>query len=423
MVVVKNSRRFNVVCCGRRWGKTTLGLDRLVMRALPGYPVAWFSPTYKMLADVWRMAVRVLRPLTRALSVQEKRIELVTGGVLDFWSLDSPDAARGRKYREVVVDEAARIPNFQEAWTFVIRPTLADFAGGAWFFSTPNGADYFKRLFDKGQDEKEKDWYSVQMPTITNPYIDPKEIEAAQHDLPERAFAQEYGADFVASEAAFIPPEWWDVGCYNRHLSPLDGDQATVVALDAGVSNDCFAMVMVSKRTYARTIAVDPAVYIKDPGLAAYLHLAGADIVYDYKVQVRFARVWTPPPGGQIDFEGPEIQLRQLVDTNNVVRVAYDPYQLHSFATRLRNEGIRGFREFTQNSLRTEADKMLFDNIRDGRIEHDHSWPVLSQHILNANAKIEDTNKLRLVKRNDDLKIDACVALSMANYEASRLNI
>ena len=37
------SQAFNV-CCGRRWGKTVLGMDRLIHPALQDKPVAWFAP-------------------------------------------------------------------------------------------------------------------------------------------------------------------------------------------------------------------------------------------------------------------------------------------------------------------------------------------------------------------------------------------
>ena len=48
--VMDEAKRFNVVCCGRRWGKTELGMDRLIHQALEGKPVAWFAPNYKLAA-------------------------------------------------------------------------------------------------------------------------------------------------------------------------------------------------------------------------------------------------------------------------------------------------------------------------------------------------------------------------------------
>jgi len=36
--VIQQSKRFNVVCCGPRWGKTVLGMDRLMADA-PTFPL------------------------------------------------------------------------------------------------------------------------------------------------------------------------------------------------------------------------------------------------------------------------------------------------------------------------------------------------------------------------------------------------
>jgi hypothetical protein len=72
------------------------------------------------------MMQSILAPVTRAKNEQEKRLELISGGVIDFWSLDNPDAGRGRKYALVVIDEAAMIPGLEEAWQQSIRPTLTD---------------------------------------------------------------------------------------------------------------------------------------------------------------------------------------------------------------------------------------------------------------------------------------------------------
>ena len=124
--IIDEAGRFNVVNCGRRFGKTTLGIDRIVTPDTLSFPVGWFSPTYKMLLEVWREAVLSLAPITSRKNVQERRIETITGGVIEFWSLENPDAARGRKYRRVIIDEAAMISALMDAWQHVIRPALAD---------------------------------------------------------------------------------------------------------------------------------------------------------------------------------------------------------------------------------------------------------------------------------------------------------
>jgi hypothetical protein len=196
------ARRFNAVSCGRRFGKSVLAQDRLVETALAGYPVAYFAPTYKMLAEVWREISATLQPVARRVNSQEHRVELITGGTLDMWSLDNPNTARGRRYKRVAVDEAAMITGLQEAWQKVIRPTLTDYKGDAWFLSTPKGLNFFWTVFQWGQDPEREDWASWQMPTTANPFIDPGEVEDARRELPELTFAQEYLAEFLSSEGA-----------------------------------------------------------------------------------------------------------------------------------------------------------------------------------------------------------------------------
>ena len=127
--VIDERKRFNVLACGRRWGKTELGMDRLINAALPGKPVAWFAPSYKLLAPVWRELQTRLRPVTRDCNQAERRLELKGGGSLEMWSLDSPDSGRGRAYAAVVLDEVALIPDFEHAWQESIRPQLTDHSG------------------------------------------------------------------------------------------------------------------------------------------------------------------------------------------------------------------------------------------------------------------------------------------------------
>ncbi len=199
--MVREARRFNVVCAGRRTGKTVLAMDRLIHPALHGQPVAWFSPTYKMLAEVWRTVRQRLRPVTRAARTQQHTIELLTGGVVEMWSLERADAVRGRSYARVVIDEAAMVRTLSGAWQAVIRPTLTDMRGDMWMVSSPRGRNFFWECYQRGQASSAGvppgDWMSWQFPTAANPAIDPAEIAAAQRELPERIFLQEYMAVFL----------------------------------------------------------------------------------------------------------------------------------------------------------------------------------------------------------------------------------
>lgn len=199
--------------CGRRFGKDILCIDLILWPALEGKEVAWFQPSYKSLLEVWRCLKRVLRPVTVASSEQDKRIELVSGGIIDFWSLDGdPEACRGRKYKRVVINEAAKARYLEVAWTMAIRPTLTDYQGDAIFPSTPRGRDYYWQLFQrgvKGSDTYDPSWRSWQKPTIENTKIPglAEEIEAAKRDMPTDIFNQEYMATFLDVGGRFFD-EW-----------------------------------------------------------------------------------------------------------------------------------------------------------------------------------------------------------------------
>jgi len=179
-----------------------LGTDRLIHAALQGKPVAWFAPNYRLLSDVWQELQTILQPILARPNQQERRLELHGGGVVEMWSLDSPDSGRGRAYAVVVIDESALVPNLEQAWQQTIRPMLTDYVGQAWFLSTPKGMNYFKTLFNLGQDPERTDWASWQMPTSENPFIEPGEIASARLDLTESAFNQEYLAMFVNWEGS-----------------------------------------------------------------------------------------------------------------------------------------------------------------------------------------------------------------------------
>jgi len=186
--------RFNVLCCGRRWGKSQLATNLLCETAINGHPAGYFTPTYKLLDGTYKECLSALEPIIRRKN-EHQFIELVTGGVIDFWSLENELAGRSRKYKRAIIDEGAFSRNLWTLWTESIRATLADLKGDAWFLSTPKGKNDFYKLYMRGK-QKEKNWAAWQMSTYTNPYIDPSEIDDARHDLPELAFSQEYLAEF-----------------------------------------------------------------------------------------------------------------------------------------------------------------------------------------------------------------------------------
>lgn len=194
--------RFNVLCIGRRAGKTYLSTHLILETVQAGFPAAWFVPDYKVAIEAWRDIVRPLKAIATKVNATERRIELPNGGVVEIWTLENEDAGRGRKYKRVVVDEAAMASRLKEAWEQAIRPTLTDFQGDAWFPSTPKGLNYFYELFQRGVDQAQPEWKSWQLPSSVNPYLPESEIEAIRLELPELAFKQEILAEFLSGDGA-----------------------------------------------------------------------------------------------------------------------------------------------------------------------------------------------------------------------------
>jgi hypothetical protein len=200
--VEASARRFNVLCCGRRWGKDVLLERRAVKKLLKQpHPVGWFAPTYRMMQENYRALKNILAPVITRASETEHRVEVLTGNVIDFWSLDNPDSARGRKYGYVAINEAAMVKALMDAWNMVIRPTLADYKGCADFGSTPKGLNGFYELWAIAEDHP--DWTRFKFPTDANPHIPPEEIRAMRESLPARVVQQEIDAEFVADGSYF----------------------------------------------------------------------------------------------------------------------------------------------------------------------------------------------------------------------------
>ena len=230
--ILADRARYRVMSCGRRFGKTLLAIEWLALEpggALDGQPVAFFSPTYKLLLDVWSDLERTLKPVTRKANKTEMRIELITGGKVDFWTLEDPDAGRGRKYARLVIDEAAHARNLQVAWERAIAPTLTDYAGEAWFISTPNGLNYFHTLFQRGADPAWPDWSAHHLPSTVNPHLPAEEIARAKADLPALVFAQEYLAAFVTFGAGLVKPDYLQEGA-------APADLPVVLGVDLAIS-------------------------------------------------------------------------------------------------------------------------------------------------------------------------------------------
>lgn len=250
--VFDERRRFNVVCVGRRAGKTELAQDLVAETAIDGLPAAYLAPTYKMMLDVWHALRDRLAPICERISVSERRLDLITKGVVEFWSTENTDAVRGRRYARLVLDEAAQMPGLWRAFHAVLRPTLTDYVGDAWFLSTPLGRNDFWTLYN--QSKADTNWRSWQMPSAVNARINTAaELEAMRLSMPERTYGQEILAQFLDDGGAVFRRV--RQAATARPADPVDG-HLYIFGVDWGKSED-FTVVAVIDGTTRALVAMD----------------------------------------------------------------------------------------------------------------------------------------------------------------------
>jgi hypothetical protein len=201
--ILGSAKRFNHLRCGRRFGKTTL-IEELSSIALDGQRVGVWFPTYKDLSEVWKDLKKTYGPIISKQNEQLKQIELITDGLIDFWSMEEPDSGQGRKYHRAIIDEAAKAPKLYQAWENTIRPTLTDYIGDAFILSRPKGKNNGFYLIEEKHRQFDN-WAFFHFTTYDNPHIQTTEIEEAKSQLDDINFRQEYLAEYVdANDRPFM---------------------------------------------------------------------------------------------------------------------------------------------------------------------------------------------------------------------------
>lgn len=176
---------------------TQLAKVSLIKFARKKKRLVWYvAPSYRMAKQImWPELVESIpRAWVKKYNETILTITLVNGTKIELKGADNPDSLRGVGIHYLVMDEVQDID--PEAWTKVLRPTLASTGGHALFIGTPKAYNFLHQLWSLGQKEEARAWQSWQFPTITSPFIPLEEIEAAREDMDEKSFKQEFEASF-----------------------------------------------------------------------------------------------------------------------------------------------------------------------------------------------------------------------------------
>jgi hypothetical protein len=205
--VAKDPTRFKVICAGRRWGKSVLSRFIILQWALKSPGLYWIvTPTYTQGEKIhWLQGFLVEIPALakankafRGIKFDHSKLQLrlPNGSFIQIISAENPDRLVGVKLKGLVIDEIAKLRNWNWLWKEALRPTLTDYEAPAIFISTPKGYNHFYELFTWGKSDKYPDYKSWKFTSYDNPYVPHREIDKAKNDLLEDTFQQEYMAEF-----------------------------------------------------------------------------------------------------------------------------------------------------------------------------------------------------------------------------------
>jgi len=210
-----SNKRFRVLDCGRKWGKTELGQREMMdYMGVPESIGWWAAPQYSVAEIAWERLNNALNPkLIKTRSRRDHRITFINDSTLKFISTDNEKGLVGEGIDFLIMEEAAYIK--EGVWLEKIRPNLGDAQrkGDCLMISTPAGYNWFFKEWVKGQDEKFLDYeswrYDFNILPVVNEVIDehlggfPSWLNPHWKDLPtiihqpRGIVLQEYGGRFL----------------------------------------------------------------------------------------------------------------------------------------------------------------------------------------------------------------------------------
>lgn len=214
--VWKDPKRFKVLACGRRTGKSNLAIKLILAKALEapvGSAVVYVAPTLGQARQIaWDAILDQGKDVIKSAHVNQLDITLVTGRKIHIRSAENPDTLRGLKLFYAVLDEAAFIKD-DSTWSKIIRPALADLRGGAMFISSPDGRNWFHDLYNYALKSEDADgWSAYHFTTLDNPTIPADEVETAKKTLSTLVFNQEFMASFATAGQQIFKESWLKYG-------------------------------------------------------------------------------------------------------------------------------------------------------------------------------------------------------------------
>ena len=232
----KETARFFVMVCGRRFGKTTASAMEATYYASQPNKKIWlvglsYDKADLMFREIWqKMVIGHQNDIIRA-SEKDRFIKFKWGTVVEAKSADNPDSLVGEGLDLLIIDEAAKVK--RKIWDMYLSPCLSDRKGKAIFITTPEGFNWIYDLYLLGKDDEL--WESHQAPSWDNHFAFPlgksdQFLLERKRNMAREVYEQEYGAKFTSFAGSVYPFEReLDVGKF-----PYNPNFPTFCSIDFG---------------------------------------------------------------------------------------------------------------------------------------------------------------------------------------------
>ena len=210
-------KRFNVLVCHRRFGKTVFSINHLIDRANknqkhnPFY--AYIAPTYKQAKIIsWEYLQQYTEHFPdREIHKGELTITINRKGLKDkngqwikrpdkiritLLGADNPDSIRGIYLDGCIMDEYAQCD--PRIWGEIVRPALSDRRGWAIFIGTPQGQNHFYHRYKKAIAQPDN-WFTSIYKASETGIIPTSELNELWADMDKDEYEQEMECSFTAA--------------------------------------------------------------------------------------------------------------------------------------------------------------------------------------------------------------------------------
>jgi phage terminase large subunit len=191
----------------RRAGKTVAAINDLIRAAITcksPMPLFGYVAPYRSQAKsvAWDYLKYFSRPITKQSNEADLIIELLNGAKIRLFGADNADAMRGLGFDGLYLDEYGDFK--PSVWGNVVRPALSDKQGWCVFGGTPKGKNQFWDIYETSR-KLPNEWFTLSLPASKSKLLPESELQAAQAQLAEDQYLQEYECSF---EAAIVGAIW-----------------------------------------------------------------------------------------------------------------------------------------------------------------------------------------------------------------------